>query len=149
MGISTALRRITLRRWSWIFFKVAALSYGVTLWVFTPKVIAETLPASITNIAFALIVGALVSIAGIVMVSQTGRVAVWGLTVELMGIMMVAAGVAAYLLTQIYLVVTLPTGTDRIAFCVLLVWVLAALFARAVIVMPRRHKEGHDPRKGM
>jgi hypothetical protein len=147
MKLPLPLRRIALRRWSWIGFKVVGFLYGLALLLFTPQQITETLPNAIHNVAGALMVGAVISIVGLVMVSQTGRVAVWGLTVELVGIGLVAGAVLGYFITQLYLVFTLPNGTDRVALCVLLVWVIAALVARFSIVYPRRAKEGHDPRK--
>jgi hypothetical protein len=147
MHIPDFIKRITLRRWSWIFFKVGAFLWALHLILFTPPQVAEVLPSTIYTLSATIMVGALISIGGLVMVSQHGRTAVIGLTVELVGIVLVALSTFGYLITQVYLVYSLPDGAGRIAFCYLLVWILLALVARFVIVFPRRQQEGHDPRK--
>lgn len=147
MHIPAFIKRITLRRWSWIAFKASAFLWALHLILFTPPVVAQTLQSTIFLLAGTIMVGSLISIAGLVMVSQQGRTAVIGLSVELIGIILVTLSTAGYLWTQIHLAYTLPDGASRIAFCYLLVWIITALIARLVIVFPRRQQEGHDPRK--
>lgn len=143
-------RRLTLRHWSWIHFKVAMLVWAAILLTYTPTAVAGALGAVVILISVVTILGSLTSMVGIVMSAQHGtKVGVIGISVELAGLYFMGAGPLAYLITQLWLAVTLPGGSQRYALVVFAYAMCVALTCRILIVAPRRNMEAHDPTKGV
>lgn len=144
-----ALRKLTLRHWVWIHFKVAMLAWVTALMIYTPTKIHNALGLGVVLLFVAVTaLGAVTSMVGIVMSAQSGtRTGVIGISVELAGLYFMSAGPAAYLLTQVWLVFTATDGNQRIALCFQAYLICAALLCRIVIVAPRRNREAHDSTK--
>lgn len=137
------MRRLTIRHWSWIHFKLAVLVWMILLATFTPTKLGVAVGIILILVATVTIIGSVVSIAGIIMTAQTGKTAVLGITVELGGLWFMLAGPAVYLFTQIYLAITLEDGDQRYALVALSYAFVAALLCRIVIVKPRQSRAGH------
>jgi hypothetical protein len=139
------IRRLSIRHWAWIHFKLTLAAWSVLLVVFTPTVVLGTLGgAVILLVAGATFVGAMVSVLGIVLSAQTGSAAVVGLSVELAGLFLMLAGPVAYTITQVGLVLTDPSGSQRIALAAFAYAMCAALLCRILVVAPRRAREAHS-----
>lgn len=141
-------KRLTLRHWSWIHFKLAMLAWVGMLLAFTPTAVFGALGGVVVLISAVTIGGALTGIIGLIMSAQTGRTAVIGISIELAGLLFMAAGPVAYLITQIFLA-TLPAGNQRYALVLLAYVVCSALLCRILIVAPRVRQEAHDQSKDL
>ena len=147
MGV---FRKLTLRHWSWIHFKFAMLVWAVVLLGYTPTAVAGALGAVVITISTVTIVGSVTSIVGIVMSAQNGtKAGVIGISVELAGLYFMGAGPVAYFITQVWLALTLPEGSQRYALVVFSYAMCVALACRILIVAPRRNREAHDLTKGV
>lgn len=141
------LKRLTVRHWTWLHFKAAVLIWVVTLGAFTPKQVDGAIGSLVGALMWVTVAGCLISASGLVMSAQRGKVAVIGLSIEFVGIWFTFAGPVSYLITQIYLSVTLPDGDQRYALAWLAYTLVAGIICRISIVGPRRSKEAHDPQK--
>lgn len=135
-----SFRRLSSADWSWIHFKLAILVWSLVLMWFTPTQvnIAQGAVAAVFTIVTA--IGVVVSVVGLAMSAQHGQLGLIGLTIEYSGIIFASTGPFSYLITQVYLSVTLPNGDQRYALAVLTYVVFAALLARFRIVRARRKR---------
>lgn len=147
MGI---FRKLTIRHWSWIHFKVAMFVWAAILLGYTPTAVAGALGAVVLTISIVTMLGSVTSIVGIIMSAQYGtKAGVIGISVELAGLYFMGSGPLAYFITQLWLALTLPQGSQRYALVVFAYAMCVALTCRILIVAPRRNREAHDPTKGV
>lgn len=140
-----SFKRLTKADWSWFHFKIALLAWSITLLIYTPIPIANALGPVAAVFTSLTAVGVVISLVGLVMSAQIGKIGLIGLTVEYSGIIFTFAGPVNYLITQIYLAVKEPDGHNRYALCVLAYVVISALAARFRIVRNRRVKALNVP----
>jgi hypothetical protein len=136
------LKRLTLVHWAWMHAKVALGVWAVLLYTFTPERVNLALGwVLIGSVTLVTLVGAVVSIVGLVMSVQLGRVALAGLTIELSGLyFMLLGGAFPYLVTQFSLAFG-SAGSDRIALTAFAYAMCAFLLCRIALVTSRRRKE--------
>jgi hypothetical protein len=135
--------------------KAAGAAWAVMLFVLTPSVVAASLGSVLVWIMTAFVlVGAIVSSTGLVVAARETqsdpvllradlRRSLFGLGVELVGIVMMLVGIGLYCVTQAVLSASLPTGADRVALTVFAYYAGAQLGARLASVVHRRRKEAH------
>lgn len=130
-----ALRRLTPVHWAYIHFKLAiGVAWPAALWIFTPAAVNDALQRTIiTSMAGATITGGVMSIIGLVMTAQVGKVRTIGVSIELAGIALLSSGPLAYFLTQATLALE---DTERVALAVFSYSMLAALICRLVMLLP-------------
>lgn len=135
-------KRLTPVHWAWVHAKVALGTWAALLLTFTPERVNSALGWTlIGSIALVTILGALVSIVGLVMSVQAGRYALTGLTIELSGLyFMLLGGAVPYLVTQFSLTFA-AAGSDRIALTAFAYSMCAFLVCRIALVTSRRRKE--------
>lgn len=140
------LRRLTLRDWGWINFKIAlGVLFPLFVLVSPPSALNATFSVVVYAWLATTFIGGLTSTTGIIMSAQPGRVGVIGLTVELAGLIFMFAG--PFLLLVVYLALWLARVEVRMT-AVGLTWSLcAALLARAAIIVPVYVREAHDTSK--
>lgn len=152
-GCRGAFARLNAVDWAQLHAKAAGAAWAVMLFLLTPSVVAASLGTVLVWIMTAFVlVGALVSSAGLVVSARHRepdpvqlrtdlRRSLFGLGVELIGIVLMIIGVGLYCVTQIVLAASLPTGIDRVALTVFAYFCGAQLLARLVSVRHRRRKE--------
>lgn len=134
------LKNLTLQDWSWVHFKLAMIAWSIALYTFTPRAIMAALDWLAIMAPTVTIIGGVVSLVGLFMAVQPGRVGVLGLTIELSGLYFMTAGPIVYLIAQTYLASTLENGDQRYALTVLAYVICAALLCRILIVLPKRSR---------
>jgi hypothetical protein len=136
------LKRLTLVHWAWVHAKVALGAWAVLLYLFTPERVNLALGwVLIGSVTLVTLVGAVVSVIGLIMSVQPGRIALVGLTVELSGLyFMLLGGAVPYLVTQFSLISSV-SGSDRIALTAFAYAMCAFLVCRIALVTSRRRKE--------
>jgi hypothetical protein len=136
------LKRLTLVHWAWMHAKVALGVWAVLLFMFTPERVNLAVGGLlIGGITLVTLIGAFVSVVGLVLSVQSGRTALTGLTVELAGLyFMLFGGAVPYFITQLYLANTLA-GIDRIALTAFAYAMCAFVVCRIALVTSRRRKE--------
>lgn len=141
-------RKLTLRHWAWLHFKLALLAWAIILLTYTPSSVVGALGMLVGFVAVVTIVGTAVSSVGIIMSAQglSTRAGVTGISVELIGLCFTTAGPLSYLITQVCLAFG-PEGEQRYALCLYAYAMCAALACRILIVVPRRNREAHDQTK--
>lgn len=139
--------------WANLHAKAAAAAWAVVFFLLTPSVLAASLGSVLTWIMSAFVlVGAAVSSVGLVTAARNHepdpsvlrgdlRRSLFGLGVELVGLVMVIVGIGLYFATQVGLALGLPNGVDRAALTVFAYWMAAQSIARFVSVRHRRRKE--------
>ncbi len=148
MHIVRALKRVRLQDWAWVHFKFA-------LGIAWPLLTLAALPPSVNTIQqgvvyawFGLtIVGAILSIVGIIMSAQPGKAGVLGIPIELAGLVFLFAG--PFLLFLVYMWLYFwPNGTEIRPTVIGLTWALwAGVLARSALILPRYRREAHDETK--
>lgn len=130
-----ALQRLTPVHWAYIHFKLAiGVAWPIALWVFTPAVVNDALQRTIISaMSGVTIVGGIMSVVGLVMTAQRGKVRTIGVSIELAGIALLSSGPLAYFLTQATLALD---NTDRVALAFFSYAMLAALICRLVMLLP-------------
>lgn len=133
--LGRVLARLTPVHWAYIHFKlIIGIAWPLTLWALTPAVVNEALQrAIVTTMASVTVIGGLLSIVGLIMTAQRGKVRTIGVSIELAGIAFLSSGPLAYFLTQAYLALE---NTERAALAVFSYAMLAALACRLVMVLP-------------
>jgi hypothetical protein len=136
------LKHLTLVHWSWLHAKVALGAWAVLLYIYTPERVDLALGwALIGCVTLVTLIGAVVSVVGLIMSVQPGRITLAGLAVELSGLyFMLFGGAIPYLITQFSLAGKGP-GTDRIALTAFAYAMCAFLVCRIALVTSRRRKE--------
>lgn len=143
--IGLVISRLRLRDWAWLHYKlIVGVAWPVALLLFPPTGPALALGPAFALVAFVTIGGSLVSMTGLVASRQRGGIAVVGLTIEVVGILFMLAGVVAYWLTQVALLGG-PDGKNRIALAFFAYGMGAAIVARLVIVLTDRHDAATRP----
>ncbi len=139
--------------WANIHAKAAGAAWAVAFFLATPSVLAASLGTVLVWIMSAFVlVGAVVSSAGLVIAARNQepdpavlrgdlRRSLFGLGVELIGLILIIVGVGLYFATQFALTTALPNGIDRAALTVFAYWMAAQSIARLVAVRHRRRKE--------
>lgn len=145
--------RLNAVDWAQLHAKVAGAAWAIAFFVVTPSVLAASLGTVLVWIMSAFVLfGALVSSAGLVIAARNQepdpmvlrgdlRRSLFGLGVELVGLVLIIVGIFLYFATQAVLTSLLPTGIDRAALTVFAYWMAAQTFARLVAVRHRRRKE--------
>ena len=130
-----ALKRLTPVHWAYIHFKLAiGVAWPVALWVFTPAAVNDALQRTIiSTMSGVTIIGGVMSIVGLVMTAQRGKVRTIGVSIELAGIALLSSGPLAYFLTQATLALD---NSDRVALAFFCYAMLAALICRLVMLLP-------------
>lgn len=157
MRFLSALRRTFSRLnavdWAQLHAKAAGVAWAIALFWLTPPVVADALGSMFVWVMTTfVVVGAAISSAGLIVAARNAesdpvllradlRRSLYGLGIEVVGIVLMVVGVLIYLLTQVTLAVSLPTGIDRVALSVLIYFTAAQLFSRFVSILHRRHKE--------
>lgn len=139
--------------WANLHAKAAGAAWAIMLFLLTPSVVAASLGTILVWIMTSFVLfGAVVSSAGLVLSARNAesdptrlrsdlRRSLFGLGVELVGIVLMIVGVALYCVTQGVLAASLPNGVDRVALTVFAYFCGAQLLARLVSVRHRRRKE--------
>lgn len=139
--------------WANLHAKAAGAAWAVVFFMLTPSVLAASLGSVLVWIMSAFVLaGALISSTGLVIAARNQepdpavlrrdlRRSLFGLGVELVGIILIIVGVALYLATQGVLTAVLPNGSDRAALTVFAYWMGAQSLARLAAVRHRRRKE--------
>lgn len=143
-----ALKRLTPTHVAYIHFKLAlGVVWPATLWALTPSVVNDVLQRAIlSTMCGVTIIGGTMSIIGLVMTAQRGKVRTIGVSIELAGITLLCSGPLAYFLTQ----ATLAIGdTERAALAVFAYSMLAALLCRLVMLLPWFIREAQPEGKGV
>lgn len=139
-GISTfpaLLKRMTVRHVGWIHFKVAlGFGWGSAILFNTPPTIKETIDESTIQLwAYGTIAGALISIVGILMtLSIHEHRKVWGLGVEVVGIVALGGGPLQYLSIQIAYLID-GEFDKRYALAWFAYAMLSAIIVRMILVV--------------
>jgi hypothetical protein len=150
--LPTALARVPGRNWAWAYFKAAVAAWALSLLLNQPKLVTATAQPAFVRVFLSLcIIGAVISIIGMIMSSQYGR---WiqpvGVVVELSGILLAMIGPLCYGITQVSI---LAYGTDsdtsRLHLVFLAHALFAGLFARGYVVARRFWREATDTRKAV
>ncbi|WP_307083520.1 hypothetical protein [Arthrobacter agilis] len=130
-----ALKRLTPVHWAYIHFKFAlGVVWPTVLWLLTPTAVNDALQRTIvTTMAGATILGGIMSITGLIMTAQRGRVRTIGVSIELAGIALLSSGPLSYFFTQAYLALS---NYERAALAVFAYAMLAALICRFVMLLP-------------
>jgi hypothetical protein len=143
-----ALKRLTPVHWAYIHFKLAiGIAWPIALWAFTPAVVNDALQRTIvSSMAGTTILGGLMSVVGLVMTAQRGKVRTIGVSIELAGIALLSSGPLAYFLTQATLALE---NTERIALAFFCYAMLAALICRLVMLLPWFIREAQPDGKSL
>lgn len=130
-----ALRRLTPVHWAYIHFKLAlGMAWPVALFFYTPTVVNDALQRTIVSTMCGVtILGGVMSIIGLVMTAQRGKVRTIGVSIELAGIALLSSGPLAYFFTQATLAMH---DLDRVALAFFSYAMLAALICRLVMLLP-------------
>jgi hypothetical protein len=145
--LGRGLARMRVRDWAWVQVKlVVGVGWPVNLLLHPPRASAAALGPALAVVAIVTILGATVSLVGLIAARQRGKLAVIGLTVETVGISFVLAGTVAYWLTQVALL-SGPDGEQRIAFSWYAYGMAAAFAARLAIVLTERHEQAVRPER--
>lgn len=136
-----AVRRLRLTDWGWLQFKAVLVGWAVNLLLFPPPQSAAALGSAFATVASVVLVGSVLSATGLFSSRQPGRAEVLGLTVEVIGLFFVVAGIVSYWLTQVF-IITASSGeeaTQRFAFAWFTYAMGAAVVARLLIILEARH----------
>jgi hypothetical protein len=145
--IGRGLSRLRVRDWAWVQVKiVVGIGWPVQLLIHPPAGPARALGGALSTVAIVTILGALVSLFGLIAARQRGGIAVVGLTIETVGIGFVLAGLIAYWLTQVALL-SGPDGEQRQALAWYAYGMAAAIAARLAIVLTERHEAAVRPER--
>jgi hypothetical protein len=135
--------------------KAAGAVWAVALFALTPSVVAASLGSVLVWIMTAFVLfGAVVSSTGLIIAARNPesdpvqlrsdlRRSLYGLGIELVGIVLMLVGIALYCVTQAVLAASLPNGIDRVALTAFAYFTGAQLGARLAGVVHRRRKEAH------
>lgn len=146
--IVRGVKRLTPIHWAYLHFKLAiGVAWPATLWAVTPTVLHDALKMQMVGLmCLTTLLGALLSIVGLVMTAQRGRVRTIGVSVELAGIALLSSGPLAYFLSQTTLAFS-GNGHERAALAVFSYAMLAAIVCRLIMLIPWFIREGRDERK--
>lgn len=145
--------RLNTVDWAQLHSKAAGAAWAIAFFLLTPSVLAASLGTVLVWIMSAFVlVGALVSSTGLVIAARDHetdptvlrtdlRRAMFGLGVEVVGLVLIIFGVLLYFATQGILSFVLPNGVDRAALTVFAYWMGAQTIGRLVSVRHRRRKE--------
>jgi hypothetical protein len=141
------LARVKLQAWLWIHFKLALLVWSFLLFYYTPIQVHNVQGDIVTGL-FTIVtgMGAIISVTGLVVKNQGCESTLIGSEIELAGLVFMAAGPISYLVTQIFLALTLPDGDQRYALCALTYALCAALVCRIAIVYDHFAKHVRVPK---
>lgn len=149
----TPFGRLNAVDWAQLHAKAAGAAWAIAFFLVTPSVLAASLGTVLVWIMSAFVLfGALVSSAGLVVAARNQepdptvlrgdlRRSLFGLGVELVGLILIIIGILLYFATQAILTFSLPTGIDRAALTVFAYWMAAQTLARLAAVRHRRRKE--------
>ncbi|MDY0984570.1 hypothetical protein SOM10_11750 [Microbacterium sp. CFBP9023] len=151
--VRAAFARLNGVDWANMHVKLAGAVWAILLFLLTPSVVAASLGSVLVWVMTGfMLVGAIISSAGLVVASRDHehdpvrlridlRRSLFGLGVELVGLVLMLSGVLLYFVTQGVLSVVLPTGVDRVALTAFAYYSGAQTLARVVSVVHRRRKE--------
>jgi hypothetical protein len=151
--IPTPLRRIPLRNWAVIYFKLSVGLWAVVLMTHQPQLVSDTADRFfVISYLAATLFGVVVSMVGLVISSQKGRR--WyvpvGSGIELGGILFSIIGPLCYGITQLSILISTPSLTDQRVHLIFLAHALfSALMVRIAVVGPRFAREVARPRKAV
>lgn len=136
-----AVQRLRLTDWGWLQFKAVLVGWAVMLLSYPPPQSAAALGSAFASVAGVVLAGATMSAIGLISSRQPGRLEVLGLTIEVIGLFFVIAGIVSYWLTQIFIITTVShtEATQRYAFAWFTYAMGAAVVARLLIILEARH----------
>lgn len=140
------LRRLGAQHWAWINFKVGMFMFALSVLIVRPSS-TDTLNYWVGLIwCWSCLVGALVSIAGIVWTAQPGDHArKYGTATELCGLILLGIGPLVYWIIMTAIVVTHEPGWEqRIGVMWFAYAMTAVVVARAMSITPRYMREVRD-----
>lgn len=131
--------RMTARHWAWLHFKVAlGLGWGSAILFSPPPSISAVIQADTLQVwAIGTILGALVCIVGIFMtLSYSERWKIRGLSVEIVGLILMGGGPFQYFLLQVGFLID-GDFINRYQLTWFAYSMLAAIIVRGVILVPQ------------
>jgi FtsH-binding integral membrane protein len=155
LTLRNLLKNVGVGNWAWVNVKLGLFLFGLSILIFTPQGARDTLQwATIWLWAFSCIVGAAVSVTGLIMSKQPyDHPRKYGVFLELAGLIMLLLGPAVYWIIQTYIVLS---HGDMWEQRVALMWFTYAftgvIIARIVTVVPHFRAELADmkdrPKRG-
>ena len=143
------LKNLTLQQWAWSHFLIA-------LGIVWPVVIITNVPTGfLATLEFTLIlvgmfftfIGALCALVGLIMKDQTCKVRLYGISIELIGTLLLFVGPFLYFVTQLVLATQIGGFTSRGALMVFAYSMCAVIVYRLVMITPQFLQEAHDETK--
>lgn len=143
------LGRLSRSLWGWLIFKlIFGVGWPLALLTFTPASLLASLGWVIYLVASTTLTGALISIVGLILSAQSGTRATVGLTVELVGILLMLVGPISYCLTLVTVATVGFGGTPGWQFIPSVFFsagMVSAIVNRLLIVLQVRSRVSHQP----
>ncbi len=139
-------RNMRARDWGWLHFKFAMAVWALLTLAAQPESINTAVANALVIVWFGLtMTGGVLSMVGIVMAAQPGRCSVIGISIELVGLILLFVG--PFLFLVLFVARGMMADDWKWSGIGLTYALSAAMLARVIMVLPRYLREAHDPTK--